>query len=315
MFVLALLGGTAVAFAVTETLKVQGLPLTGPRFTERFSPVCGCDTGGADLSLRFRVSDTVDAVIVDSEGEPVKAVAEERRVRRGRVRFEWDGRDEQGRFVPDGPYRLRVHLDEEHRTILIPNEVEVDTKPPTVRVVRVRPAKISPDDDRRGDRVRVVYRASERSAPTLLVDGSELGSWKARRMKSFVVWEGAGPSGLARSGPHELAVRVRDEAGNLSVPSEPVTVRVRFVELGRSVLRVERGGRLRAHVDADARSFQWSLRRVRHGKTGAALLSGTVTRQTLSVRLPPRLRPGRYVLRVAVAGHSARAVVLVRRPT
>jgi hypothetical protein len=276
--------------------------------------VCGCETDTAQLSLRFRVSDTVDAVVVDSAGEPVKALADERRVRRGRVSFRWDGRDERGSLVPDGPYRLRVHLDDEHRTILVPNEVEVDTRAPTVRIVRVRPPVISPDGDRRGDRVRLVYRASERAAPALLVDGSESGSWKLRRRTSFVVWEGRGAGGTARPGRHVIAVRVRDEAGNFSAPSAVMTVRVRFVDLTRSVIRVERRGLLRVHVDADARSFRWSLRRLRGGATGAPVLSGTTARRSLSLRLPERVRAGRYILRVAVGAHSARALVIVRRP-
>lgn len=310
--VLALLGGTAAAFAVTEALKIEGLPLNAPRFTGRFSPVCACATDVAELSLRFRVSDTLTVVIVDRNGVPVRTLAEERPVRRGRVTFRWNGLRDDGRLVPDGPYRLRVHLDDEHRTILVPNEVQVDTKPPRVRIVRVRPPVLSPDGDGLRDQVRVTYRASERAGPVLLADGVSVGEWRPRQRKSFVVWNGRIAGAVARPGPHQLSIRVRDEAGNLSEPSDLVTVRLRFVDLARAVVRVERGGRIRLPVDADARALAWTLRRLRPGGSSAALLSGATSRRVITVRLPPRLPAGRYVLRVTAGRHSARAFVLVR---
>ena len=56
----------------------------------------------------------------------------ERRVRPGLVTFEWDGRNDEGRIVPDGPYRLKVEFEDKRRTIVIPNRIFVDTVPPEV---------------------------------------------------------------------------------------------------------------------------------------------------------------------------------------
>jgi hypothetical protein len=313
VLVVALLGGTASAFAVTEALKLERSPVTAPRFDERFSPVCSCRTSVARLSLRFRVADRVDAVIVDRDAEPVRTLVEDRGVRRGRAAFEWDGRDEAGRVVPDGPYRLRVHLDEERRTILVPNEVEVDTRPPSVGLVRASRRIVSPDGDRRGDRLKLVYRASERAGPLLLVDGEVAAEERARRRRSSVRWDGTLDGRVLRPGLHLLAVRVRDEAGNLSAPTEAVPVRLRYVALTRNVIRVARGGRLRLRVDTDAASYGWSLRRRTARGVGRTVLAGVASRSAISVRLPRRLERGRYVLRVSVGGHKATALVLIVR--
>ena len=72
---LALIAATAAAFAWTESLKLERLPVVGPRFPESFSPVCVCPTETAKLRLRFRVTDTVDADILDAEGEVVRSSA------------------------------------------------------------------------------------------------------------------------------------------------------------------------------------------------------------------------------------------------
>src|SRR5687767_8400856 len=96
VLVLVLLGGTAAAFAVTEVLKLERSPITAPRFTKHFSPVCGCEKEEARLSLRLRKADTVDATIVDPGGNTVRTLLEDQRLRRGPVTLEWDGRDDAG---------------------------------------------------------------------------------------------------------------------------------------------------------------------------------------------------------------------------
>ena len=83
------------------------------------------------------------------------------RLRRGKVTYTWNGRDDQGRFVPEGVYRPRVHLADQHRTIDLPNDMRVDTTAPRITVVSVSAADVSPDGDGRGDRVVVAYKTSE----------------------------------------------------------------------------------------------------------------------------------------------------------
>jgi hypothetical protein len=312
--VVSLLGGTVAAFAVTEALKLERSPVTGPRFDSRFSPTCGCDTAVARLSVRLRTTDVVDAVIVDDEGESVRTLADDRAQEPGRTAFVWSGLDDAGRLVPDGAYRLRLHFEDSRRTILLPNEVVVDTKPPGVTLVEVTRRKLSPDGDGRRDRTWLVYSSTEKAAPLLFVDGQLEGEAEPRRAKSRILWKGRLGKRLLRAGPHLLALRVRDTAGNLSTVTDVVPVRIRYVELPRNVLRARPGAQIRVGIDTDVRRYSWVLRRLRAGGPGRVALAGTSRRKTLALRLPRSLAPGRYRLVVRDGrGHQDRAFVLVRR--
>jgi hypothetical protein len=50
--VLLLLAGSAVAFAVTEGLKLQKRPITPIEITKVFSPVCRCSAGARRRRLQ-----------------------------------------------------------------------------------------------------------------------------------------------------------------------------------------------------------------------------------------------------------------------
>jgi hypothetical protein len=310
VLVLALLVATTAAFALTEVLKLELSPVTAPRFDKRFSPTCGCETSVARLALRLREPATVDAVIVDEDGDAVRTLATNAKRRRGPVAFEWDGRTDAGDVVPDGRYRLRIHLDEQRRTIVIPNPIRVDTDPPDLEIVTRPQRAFSPDGDKRNDRIRFRYRATERSQPLLFVDGA-LGMTGTTHPpgEARIVWGGSFRGDLGEARLRRLWLRVRDRAGNLSNAAGPIVVRVRYVELPRSVLRARRGGTVRVRVVTDVRSFRWELR----GPRGRVLLRGVeIGRKVVAVRLPPRIRAGRsYRLRVYADRHAAAARVVV----
>jgi hypothetical protein len=310
--VLALLVATTAAFAFTEVLKLELSPVTAPRFDKLFSPTCACETSTARLALRLREPATVDAVIVDDDGDAVRTLATDARRRRGPVAFRWDGRDDAGDVVPDGRYRLRIHLDEQRRTIVIPNPIRVDTEAPELELATRPQRAFSPDGDRRNDRIRFLYRATERSQPLLFVDGTLTFAATFRPPgRARVVWGGAFRGDLARPGLRRLWLRVRDRAGNVSEAAGPIVVRIRYLELAERVLRARRGAVLRFRVVADAATFRWELR----GPRGRVLLGGAeVGRRVVAVRLPPRIRAGRsYSLRVFAQRHTARARVIVLR--
>jgi len=313
LIVLALIAGTAAAFTVAERLKLERSPIGGPKFDRVFSPVCECETDRARLRLRFRRAETVDAAVVDRRGEAVRTLVEDEEVRKGEHTFLWDGRDDAGEVVPDGRYRLRLHLERERRTILVPTLVEVDTTPPEVVFARVVPPAFSPDGDGRVDHVKVVYRSSEKGRPELLVNGETAILGRARAQgKATLDWRGRIDGETVRRGPYELAIRVRDVAGNLSEATAAKTVLVRFIELGEDAYRAEAGATLEFTVVTDAASFRWYLFRPRGGKAGRPVLyDESATGASVSVLLPGDLEPGTYLLRVAANGRRDRAAVTV----
>lgn len=311
LLVIGLLGGATAAFGLTEALKLERSPIAAPDFTKRFSPTCRCPEQRAVLIFRLRKADRVDAVIVDDDENAVRTLVTGEEHKRGRVRFVWDGRDESGAVVSDGRYRLRVRLDREHRTILMPNPFVVDTKPPRVQILGTNKPAFSPDGDGRDDLVDVAYRTNEAARAILLVDGTVAAEAPRRHTgRASFEWDGRVQGRRLPAGTYELALWVRDRAGNVSRRSDSVQVRIRFVELDASRYEAPRGGTLRFRVDADAESISWQLSR----KGGRVVLSDLVARPgEIAVRLPRPLRAGDYVLRVDAGRHKDHADVQITR--
>lgn len=286
LLVVALMGGTAAAFGVTQGLKNEKSPIIAPRIAKVFSPVCDCATRAAEIQFRLRKPDRVRVEIVQGD-EVVRVLVEGRRLRRGKVHYTWNGRDDQGRFVPEGVYRPRVHLDERHRTIVLPNDMRIDTTPPRVLSVSSTRIAVTP-----GRRLVLRYRLSDRGHGVLTVDGLRAVFTRTQKTRGSVAWT------APRTGDYVLSLSGQDAAGN---SSEPVVVRVhaRYVEVARKRVRARAGLRFGVRVDADT-EVRWRL----NGRTGLA-------KPGLLVLRAPR-EPGRYRLVVSVGGHSDRAVVVVR---
>lgn len=311
MLALALIGGTAAAFVVTERLKLERSPVTAPRFDKVFSPVCGCPQSVARLTLRLRGADRVDAVIVDRQGKPVRMLVTGEAHPRGDVAFRWDGRANAGEVVPDGRYRLRVHLRHERRTILLPNTVLIDTKPPKLEILDVSRGTISPDGNGVNDQLRIAYRTNEKAGALLFVGDVKAVEGRARpRGRAVLIWRGGIDGTSAQPGAYELSLRVRDIAGNLSAPAGPIPVRVRYIELLESALTVPAGGLLRFRVVTDAIPYAWSLAYgTEHGQE--LRMEAEERRNARALRIAKDAVPGVYELRVEAAGRSDTAVVTV----
>ncbi|MDQ3875231.1 MAG: hypothetical protein M3322_06730 [Actinomycetota bacterium] len=299
--VLALLAGTAAAFAVTEGLKLQRSPITKPRIDKRFSPTAERGGGRADIAFRLRKGDRITVAIVDADGNAVRTLLEDVRRDRGDVHVTWDGRSDAGRLVAQGRYRPRVHLANQRRTIVLPNPIEVDVTAPRISIVSVRPRVFSPDRDGRRDFVRLRYRVDEPARALLLVDGVQTGRGRLDAAAGKLNWFGTARGDRLPPGIHTLALRGEDRAGNLSPRRAAVRVRIRYVELERDVMRAAPRGRLRLRVSTDAARVRWIL----GGRRGIA--RGSV------LRLHAPRRPGRYTLYVSANRHADRATVVVRR--
>jgi hypothetical protein len=307
--VFALFAGTAAAFVVTVSLKLDRSPLGRVRFDPVFSPTCACPQETARIRFRVRRFDRIDVEILREDGVVRTLVRDEPR-RNGVLRLAWDGKNDSGEIVPDGSYRLRVRFRREG-TIDVPGSIEVDTRPPEVRLVGIQPTTLSPDGDGRVDEAAVDYVADEDSWPILLVDGSVAfeGPFRDEGESGFV-WDGTAEGRSLPAGAYVLTLGARDRAGNTAEAPDPRIVRVRYVELASDRLSVRRGGVLRFRVETDAETFAWRLRS-RRGEKRVVLRGDDVRRRSVSVRLPLRLPRGRYVLRVRANGYEDVAFVRV----
>ena len=302
LIVLALLGATAAAFAVTERLKLERSPITGTRVDRIFSPVCECARDVASISFVLRRKETVTLSLLDENGRSVSTIVQKRREPAGRVTYMWDGRDRFDHVVPEGRYRPRVQLERNGRTIVLPNPIRVDTTAPRITLVRVEPRVFSPDSDGRRDRIVATYTIDEPARATMLVDGRRRVLGKFSRQRGSLTWFGHFLGDPARPGTYEIRLRAIDRAGNRSMRTRAVLVLVRYVALSRERIEAVAGKRFSVRVLTDADSYRWLFA----GRRGVG------RRQVLVLRAPDV--PGPYTLYVTVSGRAAPAAVDVRAP-
>ena len=297
LLVLALLGCTAGAFAVTEGLKLEKSPIGRTVVGKTIAPDSR-EHSTVTIAFVLRKPDRLTVEIANGSGQVVRVLARDLPRARGRRAFTWNGRDEGGAVVPDGNYVPRVHLAREHRTIVLPNTIRMDATPPVVRLVSARPPVFSPDGDFQRDFVRVVYQTNERARVRLYVDARPKTLVHRYLRAGKLDWGGLAARGL-KPGPHRFRLRAEDLATNLGPPSRALTVFVRYVELRPHVLRARTGKRFAVRVDTNAKSY-------------AVHLGGLHARRSGRFLYLRASAPGRYDLRVAANGHVAHAVVVVR---
>jgi FlgD Ig-like domain len=291
--VVALLCGAAGAFAFTEHVKLEKSPVYNTLVGKKLGPNCHCQWRKIRIWFRLRKADRLSVVVVDSDDKVVRTLLMATPVRAGRQRFGWDGRDDAGQVVPAGTYKPRLHLANEHRTILMPNPIKVDPTAPTIALVSLAPRVFSGRGFLR-DHVSVNWRANEPVQALLYVNGELRVHRKRFIEKGTLPWYGTG----LPAGRYHLVLRAVDLTGNLS-PGVPLgVVRTRFVEIRPHVLRPLAGAKIGFRVIADARRIHW-----RFGKR-----RGTTRPGLLLLKAP---KPGRYRLTLTVDGHTAEAVVIV----
>lgn len=300
VLVLALLAGTAVAFAVTERLKLQQTPVLGVRVDSVFSPACGCADPVASIAVRVRNAGRVTAAIVDRDGEVVRRLGEEHAGAGSRVEFVWDGLTDDGGIVPDGRYRPRVHL--ARRTIVLPNEIVLDATPPAVQLVSVAPQTFSPDGDRRVDRVTATYRSSEPARAELFVNARRRVRATLSRAEGKLSWSGRIDGRPVPAGTYRISIVAIDRAGNTSKRTGEYFAHVRYVSVAPNVKLVRPATRFGVRVATDAAQYSYRFAGARGVRSGRRLV----------LRAPRK--PGLYTLFVEVGGgRGARVTVAVRR--
>ena len=292
ILVAALLVATATAFAVTEHLKLEDSPVISTAFPALFSPKLVEER----IGFRLRREEDIQLDIADSQGTIVKHGVGSGVFGQAFHQFAWDGRDDSGRIVPDGIYRVQLTLKDEDRTIEFPRTITVDSTPPTMPFLDIRHETFSPDGDGRADRVDFRYRFSEPAWAILYVDGKRVGISGRRKPVGVYPWYGRGK----KPGEYRLALVAQDRAGNKAPSTREFNVRLRYVQLFKTRFTPRVGRTLRVRVSSDAKRLTWRL----GGRSG--------TGRPPLLRIPAPSQPGRYTLTVTANGHRGRATVVVR---
>jgi hypothetical protein len=211
---------TATAFAVTQRLKLEPSPISRTRVSDAFSPVCRCASKAANIEFSLRRADDLRIAVRVGTAEVTVA---EGPFARGDVHVRWDGRDAAGEIVPDGIYYPLVHLRRAGRTIDLPNPIRVDTIKPSIKFTSLTPRAFSPGTEK----LKVTYTVSEHAHALLFVDGRRRVVTNTTRLRGKLQWHGKVRGHVIRPGRHKLKLVAEDLAGNRSVPTPWVVVRVR----------------------------------------------------------------------------------------
>jgi len=297
-----LLIATAAAFAITERLKLVKSPVYGTYVSKLISPVCGCAHGKARISVKLRQGDDVTVTIHDGGGHVVDTLSAGEYVPRGRAVFTWDGRTDAGTRAPDGSYQPEIHLSRQHRTILLPNRIVLDTHPPKVLDAGISRDTISPDHDYRGDSVKIHYRLNSPAHAVLYLGSQRLVRTRGHQSRGTFSWLGLVDGTPLKAGTYTLELGGIDLAGNATPAGarRPLVVRIRYIQLARDVIRLRRTGvRFGVGIDTDAKRYTWKL----NGRSGIS------SAPVLILHAPAK--PGTYALVVAERGHTDRAKLIV----
>ncbi|HJX49472.1 MAG TPA: FlgD immunoglobulin-like domain containing protein [Gaiellaceae bacterium] len=298
-----LLVATAAAFAITERLKLVKSPITGTHISAVFSPTCGCARKRANISVKFRHRDVVTVSILDSKLKPLRTLVAGQSVPRGRSVFRWEGLTDFGDKAPEGTYRVEIHLERQHRTILFPDRIRLDTTAPQVDDAHPNRLQFSPDGDQRADSVSINYVLSERAHALVYVNGQQVIRSRFDPTKGAVLWSGRVDKMLLPPGVVTLEVGAVDIAGNITPAADRARVRleIRYITLANHhIVGVRAGKVFEIGVSTDAKLYAWRLG-ARHGVKAGPLL-----------RLLAPQQKGRYTLTVRELGHVDSATVLVK---
>ncbi len=299
---IGLLVATAAAFAITERLKLEQSPIYGTQISRYLSSTCGCARGRAKILIKLRHRDVITLTIRNSRRGLVDTVVTGSAEPRGVNVFYWSGRTGSGGHARDGTYYVEVHLARQHRTLLLPNRILLDTVPPVIDSVTPERPAFSPDGDKQADSVKIRYTLSQPAFVLAYVQGRRIVRTRFHRPVGSFTWAGMLDSRRLPPGIYILSIGAVDLAGNSTPLARRATVRVhlRYITLANHrITGVRPGGRVDIGVSTDARRYAWRLRS-RHGFAHGPLLS---------VRAPRKA--GRYRLIVTAHGHSDHALVVV----
>src|ERR1035437_7040753 len=291
---------TGIAFVVTEQLKLEPPTITSTRVTKEFSPTCRCNTSKARVEFSLRRNERVTLSIFVPPKHVVRRLLGAAYKPSGPLHVVWDGRDNAGRLLPDGIYRVQVYLVNERLTTKLPNIIQLDTQAPKLTNISVSSHTISPDGDGNKDTLHIRYHLNERARILLFVDGKLVEQTKERAGKPGKFdWKGMSNGRVLRCW-HELTLKAVDHVGNESGTSEPIPIRLRILKLRPGHIRVGARKMFRLTISTDRDSVRWHF----NGKYGLA------SSRSLVLRAPSA--PGRYRVVVRSGPYRARALVIVR---
>ncbi|MBP1705207.1 MAG: hypothetical protein H6Q36_946, partial [Chloroflexi bacterium] len=180
--------------------------------------VSGSATGGV---MRWEL--VAAPLVGGAAGDPVRRIAGSG----ARASATWDGRDEGGRPVADGSWRLTLRFfDAAGNSVARHFSVRVDATDP-VPTVGASPAAFSPDGDGTADSTRIRWASSESVTGTLRLSRgtTTIRRWSISGTGGAVTWTGRDTAGrIVADGRVVITLSVSDASGNRAKVSSGLTV-------------------------------------------------------------------------------------------
>jgi FlgD Ig-like domain len=317
---------TSAAFLVAQRLKRSTPIVEGVYYYRYISPTCHCRKDRVTIKFTLRDTGRVTATLVNSAGDDVRTLVDDRRLHRGPHHYVWNGRTDDGLIAPDGRYRLRVTLRNQARSVTATRVLIVDTTPPRPRILAVTPSLVLPGAEGAVGRARIRFRGHSNPNPLVQIYRTDLPkpklvtSFLATRFRKTAKWDGMIGGKPAPDGVYAITITTYDHAGNAgSFPrvlpprrseAKPGTgVSVRYLTVSGSLDPVAAGSVAHFQTGPLPRRNRWSLGPVGPGR---AVARGIGNGQQLAVRIPSNTSTGLYLLRVVAAGHRATQPVVVQ---
>jgi hypothetical protein len=315
---------TVGAFFVIQRLK-RATPVATKIHLQRYvSPNGDGRLDRAVIGFRLpKADDSVTVSITDANGDEVRRLAD-RRLRKGRHRFHWNGRDGSAAIVPDGFYYLRVVLNGEGRGSFSRDGVQVITKAPQAKLVSVTPARIPP-----GARQGVTIRFDGPARPPALVSVYRTDRGPARLVTRFnappgshtAVWDARIAGRPAPPGTYAFGVTVLNVArvAGSSPPHLPPAevsaaphtgVTIAGIEAAPPHEALRAGSTAMIGLGGARGKVRWTLRAPAAKKP---LGRGRTSSEVLTLRVPRKARTGLYLVRLRAPDGTRATVPLAVR--
>lgn len=322
---------TFAAFVITQRLKRTPPVVQGVTRTKFFSPN-GDDTRDiARFSFKLKRADEVTVAIVGEDGGAIRTITDNRPLGSyERVRLSWDGLDNDGRAAPDGPYRIKLGLRREGRSVVVPATMRLDNTPPEPTVTSIGPddgpgPEIVPATS--GHSATIRFAGPTKTTPRFFIYRTDLPKpqlvdrFDGRSGSNVGHWDGRIAGKRAPAGTYLVALRVRDRAGNYGTGPRRLPpfraeihgrpgITVRYVAVHPPSAPV-RGGQIATFtVDTRGRRYSWSVRRLGNPRV---LRRGSSRKDELKLHAP-RGNSGVYLLTARTGSHTTSVPFAVRNP-
>jgi hypothetical protein len=322
---------TFAAFFVAQRIKNAPKIVQIARYASIISPNGDGYFDTRPIAVKLTTADRMTLEVVDDDGDPVRVLLRDRAARAyTAVRTVWDGRDDDGRLVPDGRYKLRVALRDEGRAVILPRAIVKDTKPPSPAVAYTEPSagphpELLPLPN--GAPVVSHFRRAGADPRAIVFQTApavrEVMSVRLNERSTSWSWDGTVGGRRVAPGTYVVALRWRDSAMNLgtSIPLDsrglPTPARsydgnggvtVRYLGVSPPETPVKARERAIFAVDARGGAYRWAIRRVGADRP---VKRGRATRTPISVTAPAG-PSGIYLFEARRGAHATRVPFAVQ---